>query len=141
MANGLLDPRAQRVADRLRAQDRKQAARLLTHFLPRIALHRLTGTRYDRMDEAFFRDKFVALSRDKCELIYILCRSLNARSVVEVGTSFGVSTLYLAAAVRDETEASGHPGRVIATELEPSKVSVALCRAVTNQANGAPANC
>ena len=45
--------------------------------------------------------------------------------MVEVGTSFGVSTIYLAAAVRDNARADGTEGVVIATESEPSKVAAA----------------
>jgi predicted O-methyltransferase YrrM len=49
-----------------------------------------------------------------------MCRALGARRVVEVGASFGVSTLYLADAVR----ANGG-GVVIATEHEPAKAAAA----------------
>jgi predicted O-methyltransferase YrrM len=49
-----------------------------------------------------------------------LCRALGARHVVEAGTSFGVSTLYLAAAVRDNGG-----GTVVATEYEPTKAAIA----------------
>src|ERR1019366_2676993 len=49
-----------------------------------------------------------------------LCRALRAKCVVEVGTSFGVSTLYLAAAVRDNGG-----GTVIGTEYEPAKAAQA----------------
>src|SRR5262249_12931567 len=55
----------------------------------------------------FRSDKFVALDRDKAEFCYQLCRATGARRVVEVGTSYGVSTLYLAAAVRDNVGAGG----------------------------------
>lgn len=70
-------------------------------------------------------DKLVALDRDKAEFCYELCRGLNARCVVEAGTSFGVSTIYLASAVRDN--AGGHEprGRVIGTEHEPAKATAA----------------
>jgi predicted O-methyltransferase YrrM len=68
----------------------------------------------------FWRDKLVALDADKARFSYQLCRSMNARTVVEAGTSFGVSTLYLAAAVRDNGG-----GQVIATEWEPEKAAVA----------------
>jgi predicted O-methyltransferase YrrM len=67
-------------------------------------------------DAAFFRDKLISVNRDQGWLIYQMCRSLPARRVVEFGTSYGVSTLYLAAAVRDNGG-----GTVIGTELEPSK--------------------
>jgi predicted O-methyltransferase YrrM len=45
-------------------------------------------------------DKFVALDPLKAEFCHQLCRALRAKRVVEIGTSNGVSTLYLAAAVR-----------------------------------------
>jgi predicted O-methyltransferase YrrM len=50
--------------------------------------------------KAFRRDKLVALDRDKAEFCYQLCRASRARRIVEAGTSWGVSTLYLAAALR-----------------------------------------
>lgn len=70
--------------------------------------------------KAFLTDKLVALERDKSLFCYQLCRTLRARRVVEAGTSYGVSTLYLAAAVRDNGG-----GTVIATEYEPEKVEAA----------------
>jgi predicted O-methyltransferase YrrM len=73
----------------------------------------------------FRRDKFVALNRDKAEFCYQLCRLIAARRVVEIGTSFGVSTLYLAAAVRDNVKASGGEGLVIGTEYEAEKARAA----------------
>jgi predicted O-methyltransferase YrrM len=75
--------------------------------------------------KAFLSDKLVALDRDKAELCYQLCRAIDARRIVEIGTSFGVSTLYLAAAVRDNIRASGGTGVVIGTEHEPAKANAA----------------
>ncbi len=73
----------------------------------------------------FLSDKLVALDRDKAEFCYQLCRANNARRIVEIGTSHGVSTLYLAAAVRDNTRADGGEGVVIGTEYEPAKAAAA----------------
>ncbi|KAM0299860.1 hypothetical protein ACHAPM_007090 [Fusarium culmorum] len=64
-------------------------------------------------------DKFVALDPDKCAFVYLLLRSMKARFVVEAGTSFGVSTIYLALAVAQNS--GSQPGKVIATENEPTK--------------------
>jgi len=75
--------------------------------------------------KAFRSDKFVALDRDKAEFCYLTCRAIAARRVVEIGTSFGVSTLYLAAAVRDTVKASGGDGLVIGTEYEAAKARAA----------------
>ncbi|KAF4441456.1 hypothetical protein F53441_12043 [Fusarium austroafricanum] len=64
-------------------------------------------------------DKFVALDPDKCAFVYLLLRSMKARFIVEAGTSFGVSTIYLALAAAQN--AGSQPGKVIATENEPTK--------------------
>jgi predicted O-methyltransferase YrrM/pimeloyl-ACP methyl ester carboxylesterase len=60
----------------------------------------------------------LAVSRETATLLYMLARSMKARSIVEFGTSFGISTLYLAAALKDNGG-----GRVIGSEFEPSKVA------------------
>jgi predicted O-methyltransferase YrrM len=67
------------------------------------------------------QDKFIALDQDKCHCLYTLCRALNAKNIVEAGTSFGVSTMYLGLAVTRNVEATGSTGTVIGTEHEPSK--------------------
>lgn len=70
-------------------------------------------------------DKLVALDPQKAALCHLLCRSLGARRIVEAGTSYGVSTIYLAAAVRDTIAERGGDGIVIGTEYEAGKVAVA----------------
>ncbi|HYB09170.1 MAG TPA: O-methyltransferase [Alphaproteobacteria bacterium] len=64
------------------------------------------------------KDAPLAVSRETGALLYMLARSMNARTIVEFGTSFGVSALHLAAALRDQGG-----GRLITTEFEPSKVA------------------
>ncbi|RSH92456.1 hypothetical protein EHS25_008872 [Saitozyma podzolica] len=73
----------------------------------------------------FMRDKFVALEQDKCQFVYQLIRATGARNVVEIGTSFGVSTIYLSLAVGKNVQTLGGSGVVIGTELEPSKATMA----------------
>lgn len=73
----------------------------------------------------FMRDKFIALDQDKCEFVYQLCLAINAKNIVEAGTSFGVSTIYLALAVFNNTKSGAAPGTVIATEWEKSKADKA----------------
>jgi predicted O-methyltransferase YrrM len=58
----------------------------------------------------------LAVSRETGALLYMLARSSRARTIVEFGTSFGISTLHLAAALRDNGG-----GRLITSEFEPSK--------------------
>ena len=63
------------------------------------------------------KDLWLAISPETGTLLYMLARSSGARIIIEFGTSFGISTLYLAAALRDNGG-----GRLITTEFEPSKV-------------------
>jgi predicted O-methyltransferase YrrM len=67
---------------------------------------------YSRM-----KDFHLAVSRETGVLLYMLARATGARSIIEFGTSFGVSTIHLAAALKDNGG-----GRLIGTEFEPSKV-------------------
>ncbi|CAN5328968.1 O-methyltransferase [soil metagenome] len=62
------------------------------------------------------RDCFLPVGEDLGRLLYSLVRSSGARTIVEFGTSFGISTIYLAAALRDNGG-----GRLITCEFEPSK--------------------
>ncbi|MEU6425497.1 class I SAM-dependent methyltransferase [Microbispora sp. NPDC046973] len=62
------------------------------------------------------KDIIMSVSREGGQLLYLLTRAVKARTVVEFGTSFGISTLYLASAVRDNDG-----GRVITTELQADK--------------------
>ncbi|KAH8885395.1 O-methyltransferase [Thozetella sp. PMI_491] len=79
----------------------------------------------DGHPQSFALDKFVALDPDKCELVYLLLRSSGARYVVEAGTSFGLSTIYLALAVGQNASGAAGTAKVIATENEPTKAAVA----------------
>ena len=62
-------------------------------------------------------DQPLPVSRATGTLLYMLARSVRARNIVEFGTSFGISTLHLAAALRDNGGA-----RLIGSEFEPSKI-------------------
>lgn len=70
-------------------------------------------------------DKFIALDEDKCQFMYQLINLMGATNIVEAGTSFGVSTIYLALAVAQTKAATGKAGKVIATEKEPQKADAA----------------
>jgi predicted O-methyltransferase YrrM len=64
------------------------------------------------------KDQPLPVSRATGRLLYMLARSVRARTIVEFGTSFGISTLHLAAALRDNGG-----GRLIGSEFEPSKIA------------------
>jgi predicted O-methyltransferase YrrM len=64
------------------------------------------------------KDVPLAVSRETGALLYMLARSSRAKTIVEFGTSFGISTLHLAAGLRDNGG-----GRLITSEFEPSKAA------------------
>jgi predicted O-methyltransferase YrrM len=114
----LSDPNLQALVDRLQAQSVAQEAATNAYFGERARKGDLSWDGLDADANRFMADKMVALEPVKAELCHLLCRALRASRVVEVGTSFGVSTLYLADAVR----ANGG-GVVIGTEYEPAKAA------------------
>ncbi len=116
-----LDPSAQAVVDRLHALAKKQFGSLLHHYLPKLPNLLLGRSIWSAKDIHFFDDKLLPLDAAQGELLYMLARARGARCIVEFGTSFGVSTIYLAAAVRD----AGRGGSVIGTELVPAKAASA----------------
>jgi predicted O-methyltransferase YrrM len=65
-----------------------------------------------------YAGNFLAVSPDYGRFLYMMARACKARRVVEFGTSMGISTIYLAAALRDNGG-----GQLIGTELEPTKVA------------------
>lgn len=116
----LSDPKLQARIDALQAQSAAQEAETHRYFGERAQKGDLSWDGLDDAANAFMADKMVALEPIKAEFCAMLCRALRARRVVEIGTSFGVSTLYLADAVR----ANGG-GVVIGTEYEPAKAAQA----------------
>lgn len=80
---------------------------------------RLVRSRTDYLDlYSRMRDIPLAVSRATGDLLYMLARSTRATSIIEFGTSFGLSTICLAAALRDNGG-----GRLVTSEFEPSKVA------------------
>lgn len=68
----------------------------------------------------FWGDKYIAIMEPQGAFCYLTARALRAKTVVEFGTSFGISTLWLAAAVK----ANGG-GTIVTTEIVPEKAAAA----------------
>ncbi|WP_437934390.1 O-methyltransferase [Sorangium sp. So ce341] len=64
-----------------------------------------------------FAENFLNVSPELGRFLYMCARACKAKRIVEFGSSMGVSTIYLAAALRDMGG-----GRLIGTDLVPSKV-------------------
>jgi predicted O-methyltransferase YrrM len=110
------------VLDRLHGAAKGDYLRFL-RVLPRVVAGKLAGRSLfnDILTPEAMKDFYIPVSREQGELLYLTARAIGARTIVEFGTSFGISTLYLAAAVRD-----GGGGRVIGSEIEPGKHARAL---------------
>jgi predicted O-methyltransferase YrrM len=113
------------VLNRLHDRSEAQMTELSDYFGRRMVDGSLAGRVFDADALHFLSDKLVALDRPKAEFCYRVCRALRARRIVEAGTSFGVSTLYLAAAVRANVREDGGTGLVIGTEHESRKATAA----------------
>ncbi len=123
MKSPLNDPILEALVSRLHAQSDAQVDKSNAYFAKQEQEVGLDPEKfYDEDMHRYLSDKMVALDRDKAEFCYLLCRSMRATRIVEAGTSFGVSTLYLAAALRDNQVENGV---VIGTEYEPKKVEIA----------------
>ena len=108
------------VLDRLHAEAGQQTLRLVGLGVA-LARDKLLGRTNSLPHEVErLRNLYVPVSKKQGELLYLVARSLRAKRIVEFGTSFGISTTYLAAAVQDNGG-----GVVIGSELEPNKVATA----------------
>ena len=67
-----------------------------------------------------FKDAYLSISKEQGEDLVQLIQDNKSKNIVEFGTSFGISTLYLAQGVL-ETE-----GKIITTELIASKANKAI---------------
>ena len=116
----LQDPKIEAVLERAYREWKSQRRQLVWRFLP--LLPRLLLKRKLDWQEMFgrTRDMYLPLEAEQGGLLYVAARAIGARRVAEYGTSFGVSTLYLAAAVRDNGG-----GTVIGTEILPEKAEIA----------------
>jgi len=105
--SAIADPRVTAVIERLQAARRRPAG-----GGPR-------GGAGSRDPHAYAEQGF-SIHPEQGELIYLLCRGIGAKRVAEFATSIGMSTLYFAAAVRDNGG-----GTVIGSEIVPAKVATA----------------
>ena len=116
--NTLYSPHIVRLLDRLFAED--DASELaMQEAIAQTDLSLLISSRTEyRKLYGLLKDIPLPVSRETGHLLYTLTRSTRAQSILEFGTSFGVSTIYLAAALCDNGG-----GRIITTEFEPSKAA------------------
>jgi predicted O-methyltransferase YrrM len=116
MANTLTAPRtAETLARLFAAADAQEAAHAQDSQPPAPARELTAPERADAL-----QDVYMPVSRDGGRLLYALTRATRPQTVVEFGTSFGISTIFLAAGVTDNGT-----GQVFTTELSAAKVRAA----------------
>jgi predicted O-methyltransferase YrrM len=106
MTSTLLDPLVHRVLEGMHAESERTDPPLLAKARGK--------TQEER--NALLGDAFIPVDRNAGRLLFTLARGCAPGTFVEFGTSFGISTIYLAAAVRDRGA-----GRVITSELHAGK--------------------
>ncbi|MEO0460311.1 MAG: methyltransferase, partial [Myxococcota bacterium] len=110
------DHRVTSVLRRLHDEADLQMPGLLWHYLPSLPKILLGAEIKFRDADGYYADKYLALEREQAAFCYATAIAVRARHIVEFGSSFGISTIWLAAALK----AQGR-GKVIGTELVPEK--------------------
>jgi predicted O-methyltransferase YrrM len=113
---GLNEPRVKETLERLHKAARGDAFVFLRGLPDALAAKARGKSLFDGF-EPHMKNAFIQIAHGAGEAIYNTARAINAKRIVEFGTSFGVSTIYLACAVRDNGG-----GKVIGSELEPTKI-------------------
>ena len=86
------DPELERMLARFHDASDAEVASVMAHYEAHVGEDGLPRAEDADQLKEFMSDKFVALDRDKAEFCYQLCRATGARRVVEVGTSYGVTS-------------------------------------------------
>jgi predicted O-methyltransferase YrrM len=109
--------RVRELLDRLYADEQvKDPPAIQTHISHN---RRLEDYSHEELNE-LFAEAYLPVDRQVGDFLYVLARAAKAKCVVEFGTSFGISTIFLASAVQDNGG-----GVVIGTEAVPAKAAVA----------------
>lgn len=117
--NSLEEPRIASVLQDLHRAAKRDTL-VFVRALPAVAAGLLRGRGVVDSAKPYLRDAYIPIDAAQGRALYLIARARGARRIVEFGASFGISTIYLAAAVRDNGG-----GSVVTTELEPGKIAQA----------------
>jgi predicted O-methyltransferase YrrM len=77
-------------------------------------------------EEVLKKDRSLAIPREEGKFLYLLVKAMKAKSILEIGTSFGYSTIWLAMAAKEEKgKVITEKGKVITVDILPKKIGKA----------------
>jgi hypothetical protein len=118
--SGLNDADVSHTLKQLHHQASSRDAMVFARALPAIISGKFTGRSTFEAAEPYLSTAFIPVSEEFGRLMYLMALSRGARSIVEFGSSYGISSIYLAAAVRETG------GFFTGTEKDSAKAQVAL---------------
>jgi predicted O-methyltransferase YrrM len=111
----LLDPKVATALDRMYTESSAQMTTLRQRF---DGIDMSSATAQERADA--LSDVYMPVTPEAGRLLYALVRATRPGTIVEFGTSLGLSGLHLASAVKDNGT-----GRVVTTEMSAAKIATA----------------
>ncbi|MHA1994185.1 MAG: O-methyltransferase [Candidatus Hodarchaeales archaeon] len=69
-----------------------------------------------RGEQILKKERSLAITREEGKFLYLLSRAMKATRILEIGTSFGYSTIWLASAAKEEN------GKVISVDILAEKI-------------------
>jgi predicted O-methyltransferase YrrM len=114
--SGLNDPRVKAILAQLHGEAGRDLF-LLARMIPAIVLGRLKKVPLAKAAQPIIAKGNFGVFPTVGNLLYLSARAVDARLAVEFGTSFGISAIYLAAAMRD------NGGHFVGSDIDPNKVA------------------
>lgn len=119
MTDSLSSPKVAALLDRLFSAADEGDPELLAR-IQKEADARFAGQRYAPELAPLFDQAYLPVPPEVGRFLYVLTRASRPKRIVEVGTSFGVSAIHFACALKDNGE-----GRLVSSELSHAKAAAA----------------
>lgn len=117
---GLSHPDIAQTLARLHRQARGRDARVFARALPAVLAGKFTRRSTFEAAEPYLSKAFIPVSPEFGRFMYLMALSRGARNIVEFGSSYGISSIYLTAAARQIG------GFFTGTEKDADKAQVAI---------------
>jgi predicted O-methyltransferase YrrM len=105
---------------RLHREASRRDLRVFARALPAIIAGKFTGRPVFESAEPYLSQAYIPVSEEFGRFMYLTALSRGARNIVEFGSSYGISSIYLAAAARETG------GFFTGTEKDADKAQVAI---------------